>query len=237
MPRIPGIPLAPKVVLLDAGNTLFRVGRTRADLYCAEGHRFGFALSPDEVARRVAEGEAALGQVHEGCFRYCDGWFLALLHRVFDPDGFAPAAVEALARRLFGIFADPATYRLFEDSLPTLDGLRDRGIRLGIVSNWSPTLPRVLEGLGIARKVEAVLVSAIEGLEKPDPEIFRRALARIGASSSEAVHVGDDPRNDVEGARAAGIAGVLLDREGERPVAGAPCIRSLRELVDHAAAG
>jgi putative hydrolase of the HAD superfamily len=82
-----------------------------------------------------------------------------------------------------------------------------------VVSNWDSYLPALLEGLGLARRFQAVAVSAIEETGKPDAEIFHRACARLSVGASEALHVGDSVREDYEGARAAGLTALLLDRQ------------------------
>ncbi|MGH9398736.1 MAG: HAD-IA family hydrolase, partial [Thermoanaerobaculia bacterium] len=78
-------------------------------------------------------------------------------------------------------------------------------------------LPRLLDALGLARRFATLAVSAIEQTGKPDPEIFRRACARVGVPPQEALHVGDSLAEDYEGARAAGLSAVLLDRHGLHP--------------------
>jgi putative hydrolase of the HAD superfamily len=77
--------------------------------------------------------------------------------------------------------------------------------------------------------VDGVVTSAEVGAAKPEPRVFERALAVAGVAPGEALHVGDKVDNDVQGAEAAGIRAVLLQREGEPPV-GVEAIRSLREL-------
>ena len=115
-------------------------------------------------------------------------------------------------------------FRAFPDAAPALGELRGRGLALVVVSNWDCSLPRVLEEAGLLRLVDGVVSSAEAGAAKPDPAPFRRGLDLLGATPAESVHVGDSRRNDVDGARAAGMEAVLLSREGGGG------IRSLREL-------
>jgi len=131
--------------------------------------------------------------------------------------------------RLAAYFRDSRSWAIYEDVPGTLDHLERRGILLAVVSNWDSHLPELLEGLGLARRFRAVLVSAIEGTGKPDPEIFRRACARMGVALEEALHVGDSLREDYEGAQKAGLSALLLDRESRhRGAAGR--IESLSEI-------
>jgi putative hydrolase of the HAD superfamily len=108
--------------------------------------------------------------------------------------------------------------------------LRADGHALVVVSNWDCALPDWLRGVGVLELVDAVVTSAEVGFAKPDARVFGRALELTGAGADQAIHVGDSPDNDVEGARAAGIRAVLLRRDGE-PSPGVESIRSLCELA------
>jgi putative hydrolase of the HAD superfamily len=117
----------------------------------------------------------------------------------------------------------------YEDVLPALRELRQRGLALVIASNWDCSLPNWLEPTGILDLVDGVVTSAEVGAPKPSTRVFERALAIAHAAPAEAVHVGDRLDNDVEGAAAAGIRPVLMQREGEPPP-GVEAISSLLEL-------
>jgi HAD superfamily hydrolase (TIGR01549 family) len=119
------------------------------------------------------------------------------------------------------------------DVVPALVRLRGGGRRLAVVSNSDGTVRRVLERLGLARHFTAILDSAEEGIEKPDPRLFRLALERTGGSPEEAVHVGDLYHVDVVGARGAGVRAVLLDPAGLYPGVDCPRVRSLGDLAAH----
>ena len=139
---------------------------------------------------------------------------------------------EAIARRVYDEFGDPQRWRPYDDVFPALQRLEDRGVCLGIISNWDARLSRLIEGLGIAEKLETVVSSAEVGLHKPDPRIFELACARLRLSPSECAHVGDHHYADVIGAEAVGMSPVLIDRfEGPVPPEDAHrFIRSLDEL-------
>jgi 2-haloalkanoic acid dehalogenase type II len=109
-------------------------------------------------------------------------------------------------------------FNAFSDAAPTLRELRARGMRLVVASNWDCSLPDVLRQAGLHDLVDGVATSAGAGARKPAAPVFLRALEIAGCPPERAVHVGDSPENDVEGAAAAGIRPVLLARDG----AGAP---------------
>src|SRR5205807_1475626 len=86
---------------------------------------------------------------------------------------------------------------------------------LAVVSNFDGRLPRVLASLGLRPLVDLVVHSTAAAAAKPDPAIFRAALSALGVAPSAALHAGDGPVADVEGARRAGLRAVLLDRRPE----------------------
>jgi len=119
-----------------------------------------------------------------------------------------------------------------EGVVPALERLRARVPRLVVVSNANGRLHVVMERLGLARFFDVMLDSHLEGVEKPDPRLFERALERAGARRETTLHVGDFYWIDVQGARAAGLRAVLLDSAGLYPDADCPRIRSLGELPE-----
>jgi putative hydrolase of the HAD superfamily len=120
-------------------------------------------------------------------------------------------------------------FTAYPDVLPALGELRERGLTLVIASNWDCSLPDWLRPTGILELVDGVVTSAEVGAGKPDPRVFERALQVAGAEPAEALHAGDKVDNDVEGAAAAGVRGVLVQREGDPPP-GVEVVSSLREL-------
>jgi putative hydrolase of the HAD superfamily len=130
-------------------------------------------------------------------------------------------------------------YCLWDDVIegvrPSLRRLRAAGLRLAAVSNANGTVRVLFERLGFTPLFEVVLDSRVEGVEKPDPGIFRLALERLGEEAGAALHVGDFYNVDVVGARAAGVRPVLVDEAGLYPEADCPRVRSLAELAAHLA--
>ena len=106
-----------------------------------------------------------------------------------------------------------------------------RGLKLGLVSNWSPALRGVLDGLLVLGRFDAVLISSVERLEKPDRLIFERALQRLNVSAEHTLHVGNEPVQDVQGANGCGIRALLYDPEVRHAALGLPSIRRLDEII------
>lgn len=115
-----------------------------------------------------------------------------------------------------------------------LTALRERGMRLGIITNGGDAFQRrTVAALGIADQVDVVLTSEAEGIKKPDPAIFHRACSLLCVAPHEAVFVGDHPTVDVDGAAAAGLRAVWLrDPFWEPPRRADALIARLLDLPD-----
>lgn len=127
-----------------------------------------------------------------------------------------------------GMLLASLRFRLHDDALPALDALAARGTRVAVVSNWDCALPHHLERLGVADRFTAIVASAAVGAAKPDPAIFLHAVRAAGVQPGDALHVGDRRAEDLDGARAAGLDALLLDRHGDED--GPEVIRSLAQV-------
>ncbi len=121
---------------------------------------------------------------------------------------------------------------LYDDTVPTLQHLRDSGFKLAIVSNWDTPLDPLTERLGIAHYFDIIVASHDARVlsAKPDPHIFNYTLAAVGVSAEEAVHVGDTYEADIVGAKNAGIRPILIDRDNTQTGRWCEMIQSLSEL-------
>lgn len=226
------IPRPLECVFLDAGNTLLSPwpsfeGRV---VQVASEHGASFEEAEVQAAILSADREAIWPTDWTDPATQREFWFgfyLDVLERLGHGGD-----RRALAEALFGTFADPATYRLFDDSRPALEALAARGLKLGIISNFEPWLEEVLRLEGVLALFSVLAISGVLGVAKPDPAIFHAALDKAGVAPGAAVHVGDHPEVDAAAARAVGIAPVLIDRFGRVPPEAGPRIRSLDELVE-----
>jgi putative hydrolase of the HAD superfamily len=141
-----------------------------------------------------------------------------------------PATVLAAVR------AEHARRNLWRRVLPgvpeALGRLRASGLRLAVVSNANGTVQQLLEEVALASHFDVLLDSFVERIEKPDPRLFERALARLGVSAARALHVGDLYHVDVVGARAAGLAAALIDTGNLYRDVDCPRFSSLPDFVD-----
>lgn len=114
-----------------------------------------------------------------------------------------------------------------------LADLSSAGVRQGIISNWPPSLRAFLDHHGFDEYFEfdAILGSGEEGIAKPDPAIFERALARLDADPGRCVYIGNNPEHDIVPARALGMHAIHFDPQNEHPAADARDVASLREIL------
>lgn len=129
-------------------------------------------------------------------------------------------------------------YTLFDDALPCLEQLRERDLLVGVITNNESVHQRAkLAAVGLDQLVDAIVISDEFGVPKPDRRIFAHACELLGVRADEAVHVGDNATADAEGAHAAGLRALWLDRAGVRDdrTRGYAVISGLHELVSHLA--
>ena len=210
------------LVLFDAGDTLLApresfgavyarvLGTLGVDLGAADlehGLRLCWAATNAAIEPGVDRYAIDGGGENAYWLRFVAGTLARTPGAPHDP-GFAASAVAPLREA----FRDPTSWMVFDDVVPVLRALRRAGARLAIVSNWDSGLPALLDRLGLASWFDAIVVSHLEGMEKPRPELFLRAITRLQGAPGEALHVGDVPELDGAGAQAAGIASVIVDR-------------------------
>jgi len=219
-----------RAVTLDALGTLLALEDPVPAFVAALDAR-GVALSAD-AARRALQAEISYYRAHhdEGC----DAAALDALR-----DRCTAVLRDALpehardADDLRGALLDSLRFTPYPEVPEVLAALRAAGRRLVVVSNWDVSLHEVLERTGLAAFVDGAVTSAEVGAAKPNGAIFAAALRLAGGvAPTEALHVGDSPEADLEGARRAGLAAVLVVRDG-RPPPGA--IADLRPLSSMAA--
>jgi putative hydrolase of the HAD superfamily len=124
---------------------------------------------------------------------------------------------------------DALVFTPFDDVVPALRELRDRGLTVVAASNWDCSLPDAMARIGLGELLDGAVSSAVAGVAKPDPAVFLAALRVAGCAPEEALFVGDSLDNDVRGAEAVGMRALLVVRDGPSP-SGAEAIRSLRDL-------
>jgi putative hydrolase of the HAD superfamily len=222
----------PEAVLLDALGTLVALEPPAPKLRRALSSGYGVSVSEGDAERAIA-AEMAYYRSHLDEGR--DQATLAALRRACAQVMGAALPTGARARlgpqALVSVLLESLEFSVFEDVRPALRELRDRGLRLVVVSNWDVSLGDVLRRLDLVPLLDGIVTSAAVGARKPAPAIFERALGLAGAAPSRVLHVGDSVVEDVEGARAAGVEAILVRRHGGSGPPGVRTITSLAELA------
>jgi putative hydrolase of the HAD superfamily len=234
--RINASPL--RAVFLDIGDTVMRPDPSWEHIYAAAFAEFGVRVTPEQLRPALRKA------YHHGGWGFEDGFEPTeetSFRRTVEIDraaitelGLGPMPDEFF-QRLSQLFMLTSNWHVFPDALRLLDALRSRGVVVGAVSNWVWSLPELLHSLQLVSRFDFIAASSHVGFEKPNPGIFRYALARAGTPPEAVVHVGDHLEADVRGAEAVGITGVLIDRHGKYAAAElppeVPVISSLDELI------
>jgi HAD superfamily hydrolase (TIGR01549 family) len=205
--------VALRAVVFDVDYTLALPGPELGPAgYCRMGRRFGLDLDPEryEEARRAAL--AALER-HPELDHDEEVWIL-FTQRIVEGMGGNGDTYEAAAE-LTRAWENARHFELYDDVLPTLETLRGRGLRIGLLSNTARDLEAFAAHHGLY--VDALLTSRVHGKTKPHATIFARILELLGVAPGEALMVGDTLEDDVQGAREVGMRALLLDRAGRYP--------------------
>lgn len=199
-----------KAIFFDAGNTLIFIDPRVVLPILGE-----YGAVPDEGTFREAEFQARTKltrRVEEGAFGTENQIWHEYFHTLFEASGVPENQLERVGERIRQVhrrthlwsYMDPRT-------APALDRLAEDGYRMAVISNADGRVEGLIEKVGIRDRFEFVMDSELEGVEKPDPEIFLRGCRRMGVLPGESLYVGDLYPVDVLGARKAGLLAVLLD--------------------------
>ncbi|MBM3308276.1 MAG: HAD-IA family hydrolase [Candidatus Eisenbacteria bacterium] len=220
-------------VFFDAGNTVvFPDYDIYRDIAVAAGAGAGVRLDDvvtAEARARTAFERAVAESSNGGVIRYWSVYYTPFYERLGVPADALAGAIErtrAANDEGLGIWKVPV-----EGLEDTVGALRRRGLAVGIVSNSDGRLERRLGEIGIRDHFDFVIDSAVVGVSKPDPGIFRMALGRAGLGAADVVYVGDYYEVDVVGARAAGMAPVLFDPVGAYGAVDCPVVRRFGDVV------
>jgi putative hydrolase of the HAD superfamily len=206
-----------KAIFFDAVGTLFYLTRTVGDHYALVGSEVGLTLDARQLDRAfyLAWKQMPRRTAIDGPRPNDDkDWWRELVNLVLDQ--IAPSLSEFDRDNFFEIayehFAEAGVWELYPEVVGVLEKLQSR-FQLAVISNFDGRLRFILGHLGISKYFAHVFVSSEIGADKPDPEIFRRALKLMNLKPSEVLHVGDDHERDWKAASEAGPSIFRLDRQ------------------------
>src|ERR1700720_3017711 len=205
-----------KAITFDAVGTLFYLTKTVGDHYAYVGREVGLDLDAQELERAFHTAWEKMPQrtAIDGPRENDDkGWWRELVDLVLDQ--VAPSLSEFDRDNFFEVayehFAEAGVWELYPEVSDVLEQLATR-FQLAVISNFDGRLRFILQHLGISKFFSHIFISSEIGADKPDPEIYQRALKLIDLKANEVLHVGDDPERDWEAAGTAGLSIFRLDR-------------------------
>jgi HAD superfamily hydrolase (TIGR01509 family) len=219
------------IILFDAGGTLVHLDYF---FLAQQLRKAGIQVSPRAIRRAEYTARAEIDQrllrrtVQDNDEMRRRPYFAVLLQEL----GVRADIATLLLEHLDAAHAQDNLWRVMMPSTPgVLTALRDRGFRLGVISNADGRIASILRQCGVAQFFDVVIDSHLVGVEKPDPRIFQLALEQAQARPEQAIFVGDIYGIDVVGAERAGIRPLLLDVLGCYTGVRCEKIRHLRELL------
>ena len=224
-------------VFFDAGYTLLCMDPPQETLFLRTCDELDVAIDTSKVANAVRHANELLApraparEAVPYSPQRVDAFWIDYHRAVLAGCAIDPAA-ERRAEAVYRRFTAALGWRVYDDVRPSLNALRQRGIALGVISNWTGDLEDVLRRIDLHDPFDFVIDSAHFGHEKPHPEIFAEAVRRAGVPAAAAMHIGDSIEHDVDGARRAGLRAVLIDRKGDHAAfATAPRVSNLIDIV------
>ena len=227
-----------RAVTFDLFDTLARFWPPREQIQSQALRAFGIEVTPEGVDRGYALADAYMARENATAtpVRMRSPEDTAAFFSEYERLVLHGAGVEVSRELAWRVWQQVRTIRydfaLFDDVLPSLRRLRERGLALGLISNINRTGPDLLQSLGLEGVLNSAVTSREVGAEKPHAPIFLAALERLGATPAESVHVGDQYASDIVGALGVGMGVVLIDRYGTaEAVEGVARVGSLAEVV------
>jgi putative hydrolase of the HAD superfamily len=222
-----------QAIIFDAGNTLIFLDPSVV-LPILREH----GIEADHEAFFDAELDARATltrRVLEGAFGTESHIWTEYFENLFKGCGVPEDRLRPVGERIYAVHRERHLWTYMAPETPeALDELRNAGYRMAVISNADGRVEGLLEGAGIRDRFEFVMDSEIEGVEKPDPEIFLRGCRRLDLPPENTLYVGDLYPVDVLGARKAGLHAVLLDPRDrlDFPVDRLPDVAALPGYMD-----
>ncbi len=205
-----------KAIFFDAVGTLFYLTESVGHHYALVAQQIELTLSRDALDRAFISVWKSMPPRHaqDGPREDDDkGWWRDTVYRVLDE--VAPSLPDLDRDNFFEIayehFAEADVWRSYPETIDVLEQLRSR-YQVAVVSSFDGRLRMILEHLGLSKYFSHIFISSELGVDKPDPEIFRRSLKFATLEATDVLHVGDDPERDWKAARAAGLSVFQLER-------------------------
>ena len=208
-----------KAIFLDFYNTLVRFWPPLDQIQQASCREMGLTVSEEGINQGYAVADVFFNSENEirplaERSEEERAEFFAHYEQMILENAGVPVSLDLAAQVWKLAIAVPKDFIPFDDAIPALSQLRQQGYRLAVLSNLRRDMSELCQRIGLAPYLDFYVSSAEAGAEKPHAAVFLAALEKAAVAPGEVVHVGDQHRSDVVGARSVGIHPVLLDRGG-----------------------
>ncbi|MBH8572027.1 HAD family hydrolase [Nostocaceae cyanobacterium CENA369] len=211
----------PKVIFLDAVGTLFGVKGSVGEVYRQIAHEFEVEVSAETLNKTFIQSFKAApppifpdAEAQDIPQREFDWWRTIALN-TFESAGVIKqfSDFSAFFSELYIHFGTAEPWFVYPDVFQSLVNWQRLGIELGVLSNFDSRIYSVLQSLGLSNYFQSVTISTQARAAKPDPQIFAIALEKHNCPPSAAWHIGDSIVEDYQGAKAAGLRGIWINRK------------------------
>jgi putative hydrolase of the HAD superfamily len=228
-----------KAIFFDLYNTLLTYDPPREVIEARILKDFGLEASPEALLRPILTADEFIYQEHARfpISKRSKEETMAL-YTQYHGIVLKEAGLEAPEEVILGILGKWMGFDLkmvlYDDVVPALTNLKEKGLILGLISNVDRDIAPLYQKLGLSDWLQVMVTSQEVGFNKPQPEIFLAALKQAGVKPPEAIYVGDQYQTDVVGANKVGMRGILLDRNGLlEEITDCPKVHRLTEVVGH----
>lgn len=228
-----------QVVFFDAAGTLFHVKGSVGEVYLRYAEKYGVVPSTELTTKVNQAFKESFRQAPPAIFavdepeklKQCERlWWFDIVHGVFYRVGMFEGFDEYFDE-VFEAFGTAELWKVYPEVPGVLEVLKSQGYELGVISNFDTRFYGIFRGLKLDQYFDSITISSLAGAAKPSPKIFQFALEQHALEPEEAVHIGDNRREDFDGAHQAKLHGILLEREKSGGNSGKRIVNSLNEIV------
>jgi len=227
-----------KAVCFDFFNTLAYFDPPRDEYYAQTAQELGINVTPEQIDEALPDADTywrlenfkspIRERPEKEKLETYKGYGIRILRNV-EPPPTPDQALQMLAKA----FPRGFKFVAFDDALPILKALKEKGLKISLISNIGQEIDSYCTELGFDPYLDFKVTSFEVGYDKPHPKIFQLALQRTGVSAHEAVFIGDQYEQDIKGARGVGIKPMLIDRKGSSNTCDCIVIHNLCEVIEH----
>ena len=217
-----------RAILFDAAETLFTTKGSVGEIYGSIARQYGSNAHTDDIQAAFARQFRGAGPLSTHDQKR---WWKDVVHRVFSEVGMVNN-FDQFFDQVYDRFRDSGGWVLYPETTEVLAELKQRGLKLGVISNFDDRAYSVMRSLNILQFFDSVTLSSETGYCKPDREIFDAAVRALGVVAAEILLVGDSLHDDVEAGMRAGLSAALIDRRNRHEeVKHIPRISSLKDVL------